>query len=74
MKYLIVPLILTLASCSNPADSTVDAKVAEPTEPAISKNGITYVFTKESTIGFIGSKVTGKNVCRTQLCAKTRQR
>ena len=59
MKYLIVPLILTLASCSNPADSTVDAKVAEPTEPAISKNGITYVFTKESTIGFIGSKVTG---------------
>ena len=34
MKYLIVPLILTLASCSNPADSTVDAKVAEPTEPA----------------------------------------
>ena len=58
-KFLIALLISVLASCSNPADSTVDAKIAEEAEAAISVDGKTYIFNKDSTIGFIGSKVTG---------------
>ena len=59
IKLLITPLILILASCSNPADSTVDAKIAEVAKAATSIDGKTYIFNKDSTIGFIGSKVTG---------------
>ena len=33
-KFLIALLISALASCSNPADSTVDAKIAEEAEAA----------------------------------------
>ncbi len=58
-KFLIALLISVLASCSNPADSTVDAKIAEAAEAATSIDGTTYIFSKDSTIGFIGSKVTG---------------
>ena len=58
-KLLITALIIILASCSNPADSTVDAKIAEVAEVATSIDGKTYIFNKDSTIGFIGSKVTG---------------
>jgi len=61
MKYTLFALgaILSLPSCENPADSTADAKVSEAAEVASSSGGQTYTFSESSTIGFVGSKVTG---------------
>jgi polyisoprenoid-binding protein YceI len=63
MKFTAISLGIILSfilvSCSNPADSTVDAEISEVAEPATSLSGQTYVFSENSTIAFIGSKVTG---------------
>ena len=53
---------LALLSCDNPADKTTDAEVSDPVPKDTSKtpaDAVKYVFTKNSTIGFTGSKVTG---------------
>ena len=60
---LIAPLAaLTLSSCSDPAASTTDASVSEAAPVAAAAvAGQTYQFTSKSTIGFVGSKVTGSH-------------
>ena len=60
--------LLVLSGCSNPADNVPEAEVstiqaaeqesASSTEPAI---GHVYVFSPESSISFVGSKVTGSH-------------
>ena len=62
---------LSLVSCENPADKTADAAVKEKVEKTAATTATTdatattagtkYVFTPESTIGFVGSKVTGSH-------------
>ena len=55
---------LALLSCDNPADHTTDAEVADPVAKETSEapvNSTKYVFTENSAIGFIGSKVTGSH-------------
>lgn len=52
-----------IVGCDNPAEGKPEAKVAEPaasTTPA-SMEGATYVISPDSTIGFVGSKVTGSH-------------
>ena len=55
-------LALSLVSCENPADKTVDASVKE----AVAKTtdtaaGTKYIFTPESKIEFTGSKISGEH-------------
>lgn len=56
---------LLLAGCSeNPADKSTAAQVSEPTKTAAGKPDVAareFEFTPESSIGFVGSKVTGKH-------------
>lgn len=60
---------LFIVSCAeNPADNTPSAEVSDPTEesasttePAPAGETTSYEFTEESTIGFVGSKVTGSH-------------
>lgn len=60
---------LFFVSCAeNPADDTPSAEVtdpleetAPPAESAPAGESTTYTFTEESTIGFVGSKVTGSH-------------
>lgn len=61
LSYSCASLIaLTLLSCENPADNTTDAQVSEAKEIAsASTDAVTYTFTDESKITFIGSKLTG---------------
>lgn len=65
IDYLALPaaiLALTLVSCENPADKTAAADVKGAVEKkADNEAGTKYVFTPESKIGFVGSKVTGKH-------------
>lgn len=54
-----------LAGCSeNPADKSTAAQVSEPTKTVVAKPDAAarvFEFTPESSIGFVGSKVTGKH-------------
>ena len=53
---------LLFVACENPADKTTDAKVADAVAKTDSPAaGTKYVFTPESEIKFIGSKVTGSH-------------
>lgn len=65
MKTALVPvsaLALIFASCENPADATTDAEVQDAVEPSTeTTEGARYVFTDDSTISFVGSKVTGSH-------------
>ena len=56
-------LALGLVSCENPADKTTDASVKDSVAKTNSgaEGGVRYVFTPDSKIGFIGSKVTGSH-------------
>ena len=55
--------------CSNPADDVAEAKVEEAqpaaettaSSPEDSQEALTYVASSDSTIGFVGSKVTGSH-------------
>lgn len=51
---------VAFVSCENPADKTTDAKVSNAVEksPVSGETGIRYVFTPNSKVSFIGSKVT----------------
>jgi len=55
MKYTLIALAAATAftSCKNPADSTTDAKVGDEAEVAVTSGGKTYVFSDESSIGFV---------------------
>lgn len=53
--------LLALTSCKNPADATTDAKVEDAATVATVEGGKRYLFTDQSTIGFVGSKVTGSH-------------
>jgi polyisoprenoid-binding protein YceI len=64
-KYLAIALAAPVffASCENPADKTTTAEVSAAvakTEAAV-EGGVKYVFTPESQVNFIGSKVTGSH-------------
>lgn len=50
----------TFVSCENPADKTTDATVGEVQEE-LEGSGSKFIFEDSSTIGFIGSKVTGSH-------------
>jgi polyisoprenoid-binding protein YceI len=53
---------LSLASCENPADKTSDASVKDKVEKTTdAAAGTKYVFTPESKVDFVGSKVTGSH-------------
>lgn len=60
-KYLAIAIAAPLAfvSCDNPADKTTDAKVSGAVEKTTThESGTKYVFTSNSQVNFIGSKVT----------------
>ena len=50
-------------SCENPADKNKDAKVSNAVEKTLSgaEGGTKYVFTPQSQVNFVGSKVTGSH-------------
>ncbi len=51
-----------MVGCSNPADNTESAKVSEAVDAVKSvSNAATYSISPDSTISFIGSKVTGSH-------------
>lgn len=60
-KIIASAFLLAIVSCDNPADSTVDAEVSDTEKVATSTGGTTYTFSAQSTIGFVGSKVTGSH-------------
>lgn len=64
-KYLALAIAapVIFVSCENPADKTTDAKVSEAVEKSATAEagGTKYVFTPESQVNFVGSKVTGSH-------------
>ncbi len=66
LKLLTLALILLVAACANPADDKPEAVVSDPAvEPAAestTESATLYTFSHEgSTVGFVGSKVTGSH-------------
>ena len=63
--WALVPAVVVALSfgCANPAANAPEAEVSEPTEsePAASEGGDVYVLTADSSVGFVGSKVTGSH-------------
>jgi polyisoprenoid-binding protein YceI len=53
--------LLALTGCSNPAEDKPEAKVEEPADLAPPSDGDTYVLSDESSITWVGSKVTGSH-------------
>lgn len=62
MKNLLSTTILAAAliSCDNPADRTISAELSEAKSTLLG-TGTKYTFSKQSTLGFTGSKVTGSH-------------
>ena len=64
-KYLALAIAapLIFVSCENPADKTAKAKVGATVEKTetTKAGGTKYVFTPESKVNFVGSKVTGSH-------------
>ncbi len=59
--FLLLPLAI---GCADPAADAPQATVEEaapPAEMAMADEGVPYVMTSDSTIGFVGSKVTGSH-------------
>jgi len=67
MKSKTIALMLAapaaFVSCENPADKTTDATVSEAVDKAgaPTASGTRYVFTPDSQVNFVGSKVTGSH-------------
>jgi len=67
LPCLLLVAIMVGPGCSNPADDVAEAKVEEvqpaaetvASSPEDSQEALTYVASSDSTIGFVGSKVTG---------------
>ncbi len=61
-RSLILLGLLVLVACANPATDTTEAVVEEPAEETqISADGQRFSLLDESTLGFVGSKVTGSH-------------
>jgi len=63
-KHALLVLVVPFAfvACENPADKTTTASVSEAVEKTESATeGTRYVFTPQSQVNFIGSKVTGSH-------------
>lgn len=60
---LMLSPLLFLAACKNPADKTQSAEVTDAVEKVAEsvEGGQKYVFTSNSVINFVGSKVTGSH-------------
>jgi len=59
---LIVSFVLLGSGCANPADDATEAVVKEAAPKPITETiGTTFVISDESTLGFVGSKVTGSH-------------
>lgn len=54
-------LLAAITACANPADNVPAAAVAEPTETSPSAEGQVFQLVEGSTVGFIGSKITGSH-------------
>ena len=54
-------LLAALTACANPADNVPAAAVSEPVEASPGAEGQVFQITEESTVGFIGSKITGSH-------------
>ena len=56
-------IVLALVGCADPSDSTPDAKVEEAkvVTEAPASEGTVYTITDASSVGFVGSKVTGSH-------------
>lgn len=63
LSNLVLAVIVVFAvGCSNPADNVTEAKVSSPSgEASVGAEGKAYTVTPASTIGFVGSKVTGSH-------------
>lgn len=59
---LCLPVLALMLGCANPADDVIEAEVGtvQPSSSA-AEGGVTYAFTDDSSIGFVGSKVTGSH-------------
>ena len=61
-SFLIASSVILFAGCANPADKTEDAKVTEAVDAVKTvADAKTYAISGDSTISFIGSKVTGSH-------------
>lgn len=60
---LILPCLFAaaLVSCENPADQTADATTTDAVEASGTAEGAAYAISDDSTITFVGSKVTGSH-------------
>lgn len=60
---IIAAASLLFAACDNPADNTTKATVRDKVDVVVSQaaTGVKYVFTPNSEILFVGSKVTGSH-------------
>ena len=65
VSYVLLVIALACLACANPADNKPEAKVAEPVGQADrdydGAEARTLTITAESTINFVGSKVTGRH-------------
>jgi len=52
-------VMAAVTACANPADDVPTAAVAEPEQETAAAEGQEFLISEDSTIGFIGSKVTG---------------
>jgi len=61
-SFFTAAAMVVLASCAkNPADDVAKAKTVEGEVKVKEGTGTRYTFTADSTIGFIGSKITGSH-------------
>jgi polyisoprenoid-binding protein YceI len=66
MSFSLAAILLIAGCAKNPADDKTAAEVTEPGNKAATKSALqagarTYTITEDSTIGFVGSKVTGRH-------------
>lgn len=54
-------LLLGSLACSNPADDVPTASVSEPERTAAAPEGKVFTLADESTVSFVGSKITGSH-------------
>ena len=57
----VLTLVVFAAGCPNPADKVPDARVGQAQAESVASGGEDFVNTPDSTISFIGSKITGSH-------------
>ena len=58
---VLLVLVIAIVGCTNPATGTPEAVVEEAAPVAQTPGGARYAVSPDSTIGFVGSKVTGSH-------------